>query len=79
MTDDEVKEFNSAKTLIGYKPGAAEPTVFDEVEGRVIHYRNEHKPTTSVLEILRNYEGVMHAKGFEPIVAGRGTSFRHWA
>ena len=42
---------------------------------RSIHYRYEHKPTTSVLEILRNYEGVMRAKGFEPIVACRGNKY----
>ena len=40
MTDYGVKEFDSAKVLIGYTPGADEPTVFDEVEGKVIHYRD---------------------------------------
>ena len=35
VTDYGIKEFDSAKMLIGYKPGADEPTVFDEVEGKV--------------------------------------------
>jgi hypothetical protein len=30
------------------------------------------KPTTSTLAILRNYESVLRAKGFEPINFGRG-------
>ena len=75
VTEYLVKDFDSGKMLIAYKAGADDPALFDEVEGQVIRYRYEHKPTTSVLEILRNYESVMRDKGFEAIVSGRGSKY----
>ncbi len=75
VSEFAVKEFNSAKMLIGYKAGEDDPAIYDEVEGKVIYYRFEHKPTTSTLEILRNYESVMRGKGFEPIISGRGNKY----
>jgi OmpA-OmpF porin, OOP family len=75
VSEYAVKEFDSAKMLIGYKAGEDNPATYDDVEGKVIYYRFEHKPTTSTLEILRNYEGVMRAKGFEPIISGRGNKY----
>src|SRR5690348_1642177 len=67
----EVKDYDSAKMLIEYRSEGNDPAVFDEIEGKVIHYEFEHKPTTSVLEIERNYENVLRSKGFEPVIAGR--------
>ena len=61
--------------LIAYKAGADQPGVYDDVEGKVIRYEYEHKPTTSVLEIERNYEAVLKAKGFDPVVVGRATKY----
>jgi OOP family OmpA-OmpF porin len=75
VTSYEVKDFDSAKMLIAYKAGADDPAVFDDVEGRVIRYQYEHKPTSSVLEIERNYETILRAKGFEPVVSGRGNRY----
>jgi len=75
VTQYEVKEFDSAKMLIAYKAATDNPAVFDDVEGKVIRYEYEHKPTTSVLEIERNYERVLQSKGFEIVVAGHATRF----
>ncbi len=72
VTDYQVKDYDSAKMLIAYKPDADNPATYDEVEGKVIQYHYAHKPSTSTLEILRNYENVLRAKGFEDIVSGRG-------
>ena len=71
----EMKNFDSIKMLIAYKEGEKDPAVFDEIEGKIIHYEFEHKPEVSVLEIGRNYENMMKAKGFEAIVAGRGSRY----
>src|SRR5690242_2795559 len=73
--DYDVKDYDSAKMLIEYKTEGDDPAVFDEVEGKVIHYQFEHKPTTSVLEIERNYENLLRSKGFESIIAGRATKY----
>lgn len=70
-----MKEFDSAKMLIAYKQGDENPATFDEVEGKTIHYTYEHKPSASTLEIQRNYETVLKAKGFEPIINGRVNRF----
>jgi outer membrane protein OmpA-like peptidoglycan-associated protein len=70
-----VKDFDSARILIAYKAGEADPAVYDEVEGKVITYKSEHKPTTSTLEILRNYENALRGKGFEPVISGRGNKY----
>lgn len=75
VSEYAVKEFDSAKMLIGYKAGEDDPAAYDDVEGKFIHYRYEHKPTTSTLEILRNYESVLRNKGFEPIISGRGNKY----
>lgn len=71
----ELKQYDSAKMLIAYKEGTENPGVYDDVEGKVIHYEYEHEPTTSTLEILRNYEAVLRGKGFETVVAGRGSKY----
>ena len=68
----QVKDYDSAKMLIAYKAGTDNPATFDDLEGKIIQYTYQHKPSTSALEILRNYENVMRGKGFEPIVTGRG-------
>lgn len=75
VSEYAVKEFDSAKMLIGYKAGGDTPATYDDVEGKVIYYRFEHKPTTSTLEILRNYEGVLRSKGFEPIISRRESKY----
>jgi len=66
-----MQNFDSVKMLTAYRTGDPHPTTFEEVEGRVIHYVYEHKPTTSMLEVVRNYETLLTGKGFETIVAGK--------
>jgi len=71
----EAKDYDSAKMLVEYKAGIESPGVYDEIEGKVIRYQFEHKPTTSILEIERNYENVLRGKGFEAIAAGRAGKY----
>ena len=75
VTEYAVKEFDSAQMLVEYKAGADNPAVYDEVEGKVIRYDYEHKPTTSVLEIERNYENLLRDKGFQQVLAGRANRY----
>ena len=75
VSEYDVKEFDSAKVLIAYTAGSDQPAVFDDVEGKVIRYKTEHKPSASALEILRNYETVLRGKGFEPVISGRADHY----
>lgn len=75
VSNYEEKEFDSARMLIDYKEGADPPGVYDDIEGRVIRYQYEHKPTDSVLQIERNYEAMLAARGFAVVVAGRSTKY----
>jgi OOP family OmpA-OmpF porin len=76
VTEYDVKEFDSAKMLTVYNKGADEPAVFADTEGRVIHYHYEHKPSTSTLEIVRQYDNLLRAKGFEVIISGKGSALK---
>ncbi len=71
----EVKDYDAARMLIAYNAGSDEPAVYDDVEGKVIRYEYEHKPTTSVLQIERDYGTILQARGFEPLIAGRGIRY----
>jgi outer membrane protein OmpA-like peptidoglycan-associated protein len=75
VTSYEVKNFDSAKMLIAYKTEGENPAVLDDVEGKVVRYEYEHEPTTSVLEILRNHENLLKAKGFETIISGHADKY----
>ena len=69
------KDFDAAEIVTGYKKGAEEPAVAETVEGAVTRYRHEHKPRTSPLEIVRQYEGALKRQGFATVVAGREQQF----
>jgi outer membrane protein OmpA-like peptidoglycan-associated protein len=71
----ESKDYDSARMLIAYKTGDENPATYDDVEGKIIRYLYEHKPTTSPLEILRNYQTVLQGRGFEAVIAGRTDRF----
>ena len=45
------------------------------VEGRVVKYTSVHKPGTSSLEILRNYENALKKAGFVSMIAGKASQF----
>jgi outer membrane protein OmpA-like peptidoglycan-associated protein len=69
------KDFDAAEIVTGYKKGAEEPAVTETVEGAVTRFRYEHKPRTSPLEIVRQYEGALKRQGFATLVAGRDQQF----
>ena len=68
------KDFDSADVVTAYKKNAAEGknAVVEALEGRITKYHYLHKPSTSLLEILRQYEGALKKAGFVAIVAGKG-------
>lgn len=68
------KDFDSAEIVTAYKRGAAEPTVKAAIEGRVTTYQYHHKPNTSPLEIVRQYEAALKRVGFQTIAVGKGES-----
>jgi outer membrane protein OmpA-like peptidoglycan-associated protein len=67
------KDFDAVDMVTGYKKGAGEPVTNESIEGTVTRYRYEHKPQTSALEIVRNYENALKKQGFVTIVAGKET------
>src|SRR5690242_9253513 len=74
VSEYEVKDFDSEKMVTAYDKTADQPATTEEVEGKVIRYRTEHKPTTSTLEIVRNYDTLLRGKGFESVVSGKGAN-----
>lgn len=76
VDDYAQKNFDAADLVVGYKKGADDPVVTETVEGRVTRYRYEHKPQTSPLEIVRNYEGALKPRGFTVVFAGRESQFQ---
>jgi outer membrane protein OmpA-like peptidoglycan-associated protein len=65
------KEFDSADVVTGYKKGAGTPATSETLEGRFTRYDYSHKPNTSTLEIVRQYENALKKAGFVTIVAGK--------
>lgn len=68
------KEFDSVEIVTGYNRAAAEPATKSVLEGRITHYYYSHKPNTSALEIVRQYESALKKAGFQTIVAGKGAT-----
>ncbi len=68
------RDFDSVEIVTAYKRGAAEPTVKTTIEGRITTYQYSHKPNTSPLEIVRQYEAALKRVGFQTIAAGKGES-----
>lgn len=71
VSDFAEKDFDGVDMVVGYRKGADDPALQEAVEGRVTRYRSEHKPQTSPLEVVRNYENVLRPQGFVTVVAGR--------
>jgi OOP family OmpA-OmpF porin len=57
--------------MVGHDRAKSEPRMAS-IEGKVTKYTSIHKPGTSALEILRNYEGALKKAGFTTLVAGKG-------
>jgi outer membrane protein OmpA-like peptidoglycan-associated protein len=68
----DVKDFDGVELVTGYDKAAETPATREEIEGRVTRYKTEHKPRTSALEIVRQYEGALKKSGLTVIVAGKG-------
>lgn len=68
------KDFDSEDMVTAYKKGAEVAATTDTLEGKVTKYTYSHKPNTSPLEILRQFENALKATGFVTIVAGKGAS-----
>lgn len=69
------KDFDSAEIVTAYKKGGETPATTTALEGVVTKYYYEHKPNTSQLEIVRQYESALKSVGFITIVAGKGSSY----
>ncbi len=67
----DYKEFDSAPIIVSYTKGAEEPAKVEAIEGKVTKYSYYHKPNTSALEIVRQYEGALQKVGFVTIIAGK--------
>lgn len=72
--DYSAKDFDAAEIVTAYTRRAAEPATLTTFEGRVTNYYYRHKPNTSTLEIVRQYEAALKKTGFQTIVAGKGSS-----
>jgi outer membrane protein OmpA-like peptidoglycan-associated protein len=68
------KDFDAAEIVTAYSKGAPAPATVATFEGRVTTYHYAHKPNTSPLEIVRQYEAALRKNGFQTIVAGKGAS-----
>ncbi len=75
VTEYDQKDFDSAEMLTAYKKGAEAPSTVDTMEGKVTKYHYAHKPNTSPLEIIRQYEAALKSAGFITIIAGKGASY----
>lgn len=75
VSEYDQKDFDSADIVTAYKKGAETPARSDTLEGKVTKYTYSHKPNTSLLEIIRQYENALKAAGFNTIVAGKGANY----
>jgi OmpA-OmpF porin, OOP family len=75
VSEYKATNFDSIKMLTACRAGERNPATFEDIEGRVVKYTYEHNPDTSGLEILRNYQNVLAAKGFETIIAGKVATY----
>lgn len=66
-----VADFDSTELMVGHIKAKDDP-VMATLEGRITKYDSRHKPGTSPLEILRNYEAALKKVGFTTLVAGKG-------
>ena len=74
VTDYTDTNFDGVDLFTGYDRANQEAKVTN-VEGRVVKYTSVHKPGTSSLEILRNYENALRKTGFVTLLAGKASQF----
>lgn len=73
--DASVKDFDSADIVTAYdKAKEGEEATVETVEGKVTIHYIEHKPGTSPLAVVRQYEGALKKAGLTTIVAGKSVA-----
>jgi OOP family OmpA-OmpF porin len=71
VDDYQVVDFDAVEIVVGVDRKKGEATTAS-IEGRVTKYHANHKPGTSALAMLRNYENALKQAGFVTLVAGKG-------
>lgn len=71
VTEFNVMEFDGVEMIVAYDRKKAEATTAN-LEGKVTKYSSLHKPGTSALEIVRNYEAALKKAGFTTLFASKG-------
>src|SRR4051794_11947502 len=71
VDDFQVADFDAAEMVVAADRVKSEVKTLS-VEGKVTKYHSLHKPGTSALAILRNYENALKKAGFVTLVAGKG-------
>jgi len=71
VDDYSVVDFDAVEIMVGHDRKKSEPAMAS-IEGKVTKYHVNHKPGTSALAILRNYENALKKAGFVTMVAGKG-------
>ena len=74
VVEYDEQAFDAADLMVGYDKANQEPKNAS-FEGRVIKYQAVHKPGTSSLEILRNYENALKKAGLVTLISGKGKQF----
>jgi outer membrane protein OmpA-like peptidoglycan-associated protein len=71
VDDYQVIDFDAVEMVVGHDRKKSEVTT-TSIEGKVTKYHSNHKPGTSALQMLRNYENALKKAGFVTLVAGKG-------
>lgn len=66
-----VTDFDAVDFITGYDKQKDEP-VTASLEGRIMKYQQMHKPGTSALLVVRNYENALKKAGLVTLYAGKG-------
>lgn len=65
-------EYDAVEFITAYDKAKQEP-VAETLEGRIVKYNSYHKPGTSPLQVIRNYENALKKAGLATLYAGKGT------
>jgi OOP family OmpA-OmpF porin len=71
VDDFQVMDFDAVEMVVSADRVKSEVKTLS-VEGKVTKYHSLHKPGTSALAIVRNYENALKKAGFVTLIAGKG-------
>src|SRR5262245_39609646 len=71
VDDYPVVDFDAVEMVVAHDKAKSEVKTAS-IEGKVTKYHSNHKPGTSALAMLRNYENALKKAGFTTLVAGKG-------